>query len=405
MASVKIILGRVKLNKMRPIELQLIHMRKHREIPLGISITEEVFINGMVKKGYANADKINQKIAHAIAVSNETLIDYTGQYVHIDELKRILSHRLGYTGKTPPLRLFADTLIKELQSTGRGGNAMAINAAVVALMKYADHNLCLHQIDYNLLLGWRNSLMQQQLKHSTVHNYLRTIRTVWNQAKNRAIIASESPFKKGLMPAINNSNKKAVSNNVIQLLVSKRPTLIGRLKLAVDARLLQFYLQGMDIADLALITRKQIKDGYITFTRFKNRNKTVNPSATVAINSYAAAIINEYKGEYLLPFKATPIDAKQWHNEVSALDKLVNNFIKRHDINERFGAKAARHTWLTIANQVTDNYLIIKHAVGHSVGDSTAKYIKVNQQDIDNLNLKVIQTSSLSIHPRELNAV
>lgn len=405
MASVKIKLGRLKLNGERPLEIELIHMRKHREIPIGINIKPEAFINGAVKKGYPFADKINQKISHALNAANECIIDHTGQHIHINELKRIITSRMGYSTKTPPLSLFTKTLMDELKATKREGNAITLNAATVALIKHVGHEITLTQIDYNMLFAWRNAMQQTTLKNSTIHNYLRTIRTIWNQAKNRGIINNESPFKPGLMPAINKPDKKAVSTLTIQHLAMQRPKLIGRVKLAVDARLLQFYLQGIDIADLALIKRKQIKDNYITFTRFKNRNKSVNPSATVQLNHYAQAIVNDYKGEYLLPFKCTPEDAHGWHNEVSALDKLVNNLLKRNDIKEKFGAKAARHTWLTLANALTDNYLLIKHAVGHSVGDTTAKYIKINQTDIDNLNMQVISTSSLKSTNSENMAV
>lgn len=405
MASVKIILGRIKRNGEHPIELSIIHMRLHREIPLNISVPANVWANNKVKASHPFAAKINAKVNSALNAATEVLIDYAGQRVHINELKRIIMARMGYTTKTPPLRTFADDVINELKASGREGNASAINAAVVALLKHADSDICLHHIDYNLLLNWRNTMQRSELKPSSIHNYMRTIRTLWLIAKNKSLINTESPFRRGLLPTVNRSPKKAVPTIIIQLLAKLRPTLTNQTKLAVDARLLQFYLQGIDIADLGMISRSQIKDGYITVTRFKNRNKASNPAFKIKIPDQAYTIINEYKGNMLLPFKSAPTQVKPWHNEVSSLDKLVNKLLKRNGINERFGAKAARHTWLTIANSLCDNYLLIKQAVGHTVGDTTSTYIKVNQQDIDTLNHSVINTASLSITHRDSMAV
>lgn len=375
-------------------------MRKYRDLYLGFNINKSYLSGNNIVKNHPFAAKLNSKITRSLHIANEVLIDHHNEFLHIEELMRIITNRLGYSSKSPKLYDFAQTLIDELKKQERAGNAMVYANVVNIFLSYLKMDIQLHQIDYNLLMRWRTSM--SNLKSSTINNYLRTIRIIWNEAHRRNLVTGASPFKPGLLPTINKSSKKAVNTLVLQYLERTRSQTSGAMRMAIDARLLQFYLQGIDMADLALIERKSIAAGYVMLKRFKNRIKASNPEVIIKIQQKAQAIINEYSGKYLISFPCLPSDPKAWHNYVGASTKLVDKHLALEGY-PKLGAKAIRHTWLTIASNLTDNYLLPKVAVGHSIGDTTARYIKIQQQDIDNLNAAVINSITLSITKPDSN--
>lgn len=142
-----------------------------------------------------------------------------------------------------------------------------------------------------------------------------------------------------------------------------------------DIFLLQFYLMGINVADL--YDARGLQGGRLEYVRRKTGipySVKVEPEALEIIERLAGK-----KGKLIdLPYKSVTA-------AVSSLDGSLKRIVSGLSTNW------ARHTWATIAAELEIPMETVSHALGHQIGSQvTAIYIAFNQKKVDEANRKVI---------------
>ena len=215
--------------------------------------------------------------------------------------------------------------------------------------------------------------------------YLRCLRAVMNYARDNDI-ECPYPFAKFSI-AHAETDKRSLSLPDLQKFYKKD---LGNTREIMfrDYFFLVFFLIGINIKDLLLAKKRQVRNGRLEYTREKTGKKY-----SIKIEPEAQKILSLYKGkrDYLL----------------NALDLCVHYESFARQINEFLGKEIsgmttywARHTWATLAYEAGIPIDTISQALGHSMGNRTTLiYVKPDQAKVDKANRKVIDLLTLLASP------
>ena len=160
-----------------------------------------------------------------------------------------------------------------------------------------------------------------------------------------------------------------------------------------DMFLLIFYLCGINVGDLLLLKRENVKNGRVEYYRRKTKKYY-----SIRIEPEADIILNRYEGkEYLL----YPMDT---NSDYHIYLKHLNEALGRIGMDCGKGKKPkgtplfpgittyyARHTWASIAAEVDVPMDVIGQALGHTTPYTTTEiYVNRRLRKIDEANRKVI---------------
>lgn len=397
MVSIKLILDKrkAKPDGSYPIYFQICHNRKTTTRSTKIYLNEKDWDDSkkLILKSHPLYKTLNAKLIKDLA-------DLQSQLMLADDAK-ILAYLKPVIQVIEPVEIkktvyqFAKELIAQLKDDNKIGNAWVYESTVNVLRTfYPTDDLYFEAIDYQFLTQYNSFLVKRELKHNTIYLYLRTIRIFYNKAiKSKIVDKGLYPFDDyKLRPE--KTRKRAVETNILKA--------IKNVELPIDTPLwdnrnyfiLSFYLIGISVVDLCLLTKENIKGGRI----FYKRRKT-GKWYDIKIHAEAEEILNHYKGrsQYLLPIA----DDKASNDErlmkgIKYKTKIINKYLTRIakdlKIDQKITTYTARHSWATIAKKAGFSIELIAEALGHEYGNrTTAVYLdNFDQSVIDEANSKLI---------------
>lgn len=399
MATHKIILGRIGKNDQKgEVQMMIIHERKHREINIGFRVHADDFVGGRIRKAHPQANKMNQKIAAAIKAADDVIVDHAGEFMPIDQLVHHIMGQMKYDGKSPLYAQLIPVMRDEYKANDQNSTARQFEWMAEHFKDFAGETLLVHQITTELLNRYKRHLMQKKLSDNTIFSYLTTVKMVWKRAVKDGYISKlkDSPFTRELMPGRPKGRKKAQSADTIRIMEERRHELPVRHRHAIESRLLQYYLQGLDFIDIARLRKSKIENDYTTLPyRYKNRKKKDKTEITIKIHPKAYEIINQHQGDAFLPmfepFTENTLDSEEFESLRSTVWYHVKSACEKLGIADNMGSKVVRHTWATHADKASNrDFLLTKMSLGHKIDDMTATYIHVDQAEIDQLNERLI---------------
>lgn len=146
------------------------------------------------------------------------------------------------------------------------------------------------------------------------------------------------------------------------------------LEYARDMFMLQFYLLGINIVDLAGLTG--VVDGRVEYVRHKT-----GTLYSVKVQPEAMKIIERWRGVDTL--------IKHHYDSAATLCSVLDNRLKC--LMPGLTTNWARHTWASMAAELEIPVETISHALGHKIGSPvTAIYVAYNQKKVDDANRRVI---------------
>lgn len=160
-----------------------------------------------------------------------------------------------------------------------------------------------------------------------------------------------------------------------------------------DMFMLIFYLCGINIGDLLMLTKNNVKNGRIEY----HRRKT-NKYYSIKIEPEAQEIINRYSGkEWLL----SPLDTnKDYHTYLRRMNQQLKKIGMEYKDGIGYSGDAlfpnlstyyARHSWASIAAEADVPMDVISQALGHSTPYTTTDvYVNRRIKKIDEANRTVI---------------
>ncbi|MDA3911781.1 MAG: site-specific integrase [Bacteroidales bacterium] len=262
------------------------------------------------------------------------------------------------------------------------------------LLEYkADEKVKVSHVNAEFLEELETFMKKCGNKVNSIAVTMRNIRTACNYAIKKGLLSYESyPFRDYKI-----KTEKTVHRTIevedLRKLLNYDGT--GSENRARDLFFLSLYLRGMNFKDFLYLSKKDVYNNRIYYSRSKT-----NADINVLIEPEAQRLFDKYAGKkYLLYFmevKEAEIRKRKTERKSEPHADVVNNATKRLksifkklDINVNVGTYFARHTWATLARKFGD-YDIVQQGLGHSDGRVTAIYIKYDDEVIDETNRKVI---------------
>jgi integrase/recombinase XerD len=345
-----------------------------------------------IKTSHSEAQALNRLLTKQLADLQSSLLfadeEKVAQYLtHTPEVKEVVKPKQTVFS-------FITSLIDELRIDNKIGNSWVYESALNALKKFHPADLSFEAIDFQFLDKYNKHLMRSGVKHNTAFFYIRTLRAFYNKAiKHKVVDRSLYPFHDITLKA-EKTKKRAIDKLLIKEIIDLDLTEHSTIWHVRNWFMLSFYLMGISIVDLALLTPSNIKNGRICYKRQKT-----GKLYDIKLLPQALAIIDLYKKQpygFILPIinRRTKNDEERLRL-VKDRTRLANKYLKRMsdliETDQTITTYTSRHSWATVCKKLGFSIEIIAESLGHEYGNkTTAVYLDSFDQDIiDNANMVV----------------
>ena len=267
-------------------------------------------------------------------------------------------------GSNEDFYAFWDVRIKEMKGQGNIGNA-EFQENTKNIFKKFTPKLYFKDISYNFLNNFK-MYKTRTCSANTINNYLRGIRSIYNEAIRRGIFTPEtynSPFA-GVMPKLTPTKNKFLTIDDMKLILNTE-----KKHRFYNYFMLSFLLGGIDFIDLANIKHSNIVNNRIDFTRHKGgTNERINnfifPETWEIIKQ-----LKEENSDYI-----TPIHKFSYKTYRKNYNEDFRKWLEIIGVNSYFSSKSARYTFINIGKELLLNRDVIMEIVGHSKKDVHSIY-------------------------------
>ena len=393
MAKEKIILDkrRIMSDGSYPVKL---YLRNRREILISTNFhaNEDNFKNGEYNKKEPNFRAKNASLRNMLsAVVNEMIVlESSGRLREMEDkaLKKHLESILFYKEEKEEKRNFISYLDEFVSLKANPGTIRCYTVTRNKILEF-DPGCTFETMDRKWLASFEK-WMAQTLKINAYAIHLRNIRAVFNYAIDEEA-TTLYPFRKYHIKK-EETKKRSLTVDQLRMLINYECDEY-QVKYR-DLFMLDFYLIGINIGNLLLLTEKNVVNGRIEYYR----NKT-NKLISIEIPVEAKEIIDKYKGKgYLLDVMDVYSDYRYFVKRMNTALKQIGETTRsglggkkeRKPLFPELSSYWARHTWATLAAELDIPKETISAALSHSTDDTTSIYIRFNRRKIDEANRKVI---------------
>jgi len=372
---------------------QLIHNRKTKLITSRFRLLPHEWdarLPGVITE---NAD--NERVAYLQSIKEGLKIETRQIYTLITMLEK----RGGYTTKELAgyyvdnsfngyFFTFVKHQISKLKNAGRAKTASAYETAQRSFSRFRHgEDIWINKIDSSLMQQYEMYLKSNGVSLNSISCYMRVLRTIYNKAVQKGLVASRNPFKK-VYTGIDKTAKRAVNEEVIAALVKLDLSGFPHLQFARDLFMFSFYTRGMSFVDMANLRQGNLKNGYILYARSKTKQ-----TLTIKIEKCIDNIINCYHhatvGDFVLPiYTAQNLD---YNSHLRTYNKRLKRLSEMLGLEKTLSSYVSRHSWATIALRKGISVQVISEGMGHEDEKTTRIYLaSLDQSVIDNANAQII---------------
>lgn len=332
---------------------------------------------------------IQASVTSDITKLNDIIVDFDnyGKPYHADHVVKAF-----YSKDGEGFIAYSHRLIKQLKEA---------NIPVAEKYKYSlnkfikfhgDKEVPFHDFNSQLMISFE-AWMKGKVKRNTSSFYMRCLHAMYNRAMEEGLIKEGSnPFHR-VYTGIDKTQKRALPMSLIQKIkdcdLSDKP----RMAYARDLFLLSFYFRGMSFVDMAYLTKYNIANGVLTYSRKKTTQPLIIkqlPKMEEIINRYAVSC----SGNYLLPILSETDIVKsrlQYKNESRKVNTQLKNLGEMLELPIKLTMYVARHSWATAAQSKKVPLSVISRGLGHDSEKTTMVYLaSIDTSEIDKANDLII---------------
>jgi integrase/recombinase XerD len=353
-----------------PLKLHVFESSNVRKYyPTGESLTEEEWKS--IKEHRARSRELKNLHNRVIRFEARAL-----EIIKNNEVLNLTQFDTLFTGRPDKLILVKnlyDDKIQRLLKRGQYGTATVYQSAINMIEKlYPD--LTITKVTKDFLADLEHQLT---LRPSTIGIYLRTLRTIYNEAIDKKLAKEESyPFgvKKYKIPT-STSNKRALTEEEKNKLINFKPE-IKEWADALKVWKFSYFANGMNIADIAHLGPQNIQGDLLVYTRKKTaKTERAGVQQKVLITQPLKDLLKSGLF-FVLDGKEGP---EQQRKKITQWTKTTNKYLKRIGKALGIGMKlttyTARHTFATVTMNNGARLAYIRDALGHSSIQTTENYL------------------------------
>jgi integrase/recombinase XerD len=246
-----------------------------------------------------------------------------------------------------------------------------------AFTKFADgKEICLSEISAIMIKEFEQWLLNRGINRSATSCYLRSLRSVYN--KNRMYFHSEHhKIFKGVFTGNTVTNKRSLSSEEINNICKVKLKDGTRLSIVRHMFIFCIMAAGMPLVDLTNLKKKDIVDGVITYKRQKTGEKIL-----IKIEPKMQEIINRFDdpdSELVFPLAkllGVKKELKNYKSVITHYNKALKELKALSAIKSNLTSYVARHTWATIAYNISMDLNTISRGMGHTSIKTTMIYVE-----------------------------
>jgi site-specific recombinase XerD len=286
-------------------------------------------------------------------------------------------------------------VIENLKGSGQIATASNYNLAIKSIQKFIASNskkqidkIPFFDISPEFLNKYERFMIHTEGKSSTtVSMYLRTLRTIFNNAiRKKEIDSALYPFGKDrYQPPATKSVKKALSDSELKILFDSEPATPEQAK-AKAFWFFSFSCNGMNIKDILNLRFKDLQSDSLSFYRAKtiNTNKANLKPVIVILTNFAKQVIEQYGNDnnspenYIFPIIDRSQSKERQHLQNQNFTRFINQHFKKYaaslGITSEVSTYWARHSFATRAIRNGASLEFVSEALSHSNLQTTKGY-------------------------------
>ena len=254
-------------------------------------------------------------------------------------------------------------------------------------------DLCFDEITVTFLEEYRAYLTREGYAKATIHNHLKTFRSILYKAMKEPgknyLSQDRNPFFAFRLESDTTKRKERLDDDEIKKLETLKLELGTRVCDVRNMFLFSFYCAGVRIADLLQFKWSNIHEGRLNYVMGKNnkeRSIKLLPKAIEILKLYQGKGIQP--GDYIFPFLRNDFNRKNTNfliMQVESKSALVNKALKdladKAEIKKNLTTHMARHSFADIARKRKVSLLDIQKMLAHS--DSKTTQVYLNSFDLE----------------------
>lgn len=285
------------------------------------------------------------------------------------------------------------TRINELkQAKKETSTASYFNDSMKSLLEVVGKKaLTFNDINYSFLKEYERKRRLKGNNGTTIAAYLRGLRAVHYDYCKRSEKPTPDCYRKfNIKSIIEPTKRKSLTREQLKALINYVP--INKYEQrAIDVFLFSFYCNGINLKDMAQLTRSSIVDGRIEYRRDKT-----GVSFSIAISEPMQEIMNRYSShsnKYLFPIlkekKGIRYEVQMFN---ATTNKTLKRIAKRIDLPNDISFYYARHTFAQQARESGFNVDVISQVMGHSSVEVTRAYLsRFTNDKLDNVSETILK--------------
>lgn len=373
-------------NGEHPLMIRVCKDGKKKYLSLGISINPTYwdFQKNKPKANCPNKEYINKIIADK---SNE----YSEQIVKLKSEHKdfTASSLIDNTSRKVKPKTVNDVFLAQIQrltDEKRRGYMLSTKQVFNSLIEYNGHlDIYFSDIDVAWLRKYETWLRKKEIAENTIGIRFRTLRAIYNLAIEEGIVKAEHyPFKNYKVSKLHQETvKRAISKEDVCKVLDYQPT-NRYMKLYIDLFAFTYHVGGINFVDIAYLTKENLIDGRLIYTRRKTGKLIkvpLQPLATELIEQYS-----DKNNPYLFPILSTfhkteQQKANRVHKVITKVNEQLKAIGKELDIPIDLTTYVARHTQATVMKKAGVSTSIIRELMGHSSERVTQIYLDCFSND------------------------
>ncbi len=390
--------SRVK-GKAGAVYFQVIHERVARQIGTGYKLVPEEWKDGKVVFPEHDSERSRYLagVAQNLHQTKERIeatilrLDETGKPYTADEV--VAAYLLPHDDEHC-LRVFSYKLAEHLKRTGQHRLAETYTSSVNSFLRFRGElgDIRLDEIDEDLIKEYEYYLLEEcKLCRNTSSFYNRNLRAIYNRAVKKKLTIDRHPFAE-VYTGVDKTAKRAIPIQTVKEIKDLDLSNDTEMAFARDLYLMSFDLRGISFVDLAMLETDQLKNGYLTYSRQKTRQKLeikwekpmqeIVDRHHVEGSRYLLPILSEEGGD---PRRQYLNALHRMNVQLKKIGKLVNSPIP-------LTTYTARHCWASAAYRLNIPTPSISQALGHDSEKTTRIYLKsLDNRVVDDANQAVIR--------------
>lgn len=365
-----------------PLKIRICKDRKVRYINLGVStkLEEWDFEKNRPKSTCPNREMLEKLISNKICEVRNKIVELKSD--NKDFSATTLVEKISHPTKAITVGELFKQHIHCLEEEKRTGYRLSIQQTYNSLIKFNRHlDIPFSEMDCNWLKKYEVWLRKQDKSENTIGIRFRNIRMIFNLAVNMELVKPECyPFKKFKVSKLQQETaKRALNKAEIQAIINY-PT-EGKdfyTKLAVDLFTFSYFMGGINFADMAYLTGKNITEGRLIYNRRKT-SKLIN----LPLQEVAIRVLKKYEDSskrYLFPIlsnihKTEQQKLNRLHKVITKVNKALKAIGEESGIPIKLTTYCARHSYATVLKRTGVATSIISESLGHSSEKITQIYL------------------------------